>query len=162
MIPQKAHINHIYREESITNTSNESFKAKNFKNSKKNKTQVTEDVESLLDIIDNKVGQLLIRSRDIEGKLDNIEKSKESLVFSTPFSVSDDFCSSEENVSFQQNQFKQSFAQNDIDILYKLLNNLYNEVNQMRREQHEMHSQIQVLKTSILNSVNNDESETNE
>lgn len=110
------------------------------------------DTDALLDMIDKRVGQLLLRSSEIESKLDSIEgvqtvktpKGKKDKTFttrkvSTPTS----------KVVVEQKQ-NITISSNDFNKLISLIQDLQSEIKQMHSEQDEMRAQLNRMQDALF------------
>ena len=120
------------------------------------------DEEALLDQIDKQVGQLLLKSSDIESKLDSIEGVKRRKYQQTTFSTS----TTKKTGSKQAKKTKTSTAtisnyqqpQNaDFQALFELVQSLAEEVRIMHEEQTEMREQINQLQELLIAEAEEEE-----
>ncbi|EAX93882.1 hypothetical protein TVAG_032680 [Trichomonas vaginalis G3] len=136
------------------------------------------DTEALLDMLDKRVGKLLIKSSEIESKLDAIEGIQRKTYNPRPVTktsgskkqseVSVTSETSKKSTKQSKIQLKPRFrstdsssekshADFDFQALFDLVQNLATEVHEMRKEQTQMHDQINMIQDALFRSAEEEE-----
>lgn len=128
------------------------------------------DTEALLEMLDKRVGKLLIKSSEIESKLDAIEgierktyPKKTATMKPKQSSSSSVSVTTKKSVKQSKIQLKPKFRsiesssdrgqEFDFQALFDLVQNLANEVHEMRKEQTQIHDQINMIQDALFRSA---------
>lgn len=108
------------------------------------------DQEALIDQIDKQVGQLLLRSSDIESKLDAIEGIKRPKYTRTETKTNKTKKTKMQETHVQRQTVQIQPQDQNLQALFELVQNLANEIHEMHQEQTEMRQQIRQLQEILV------------